>query len=105
MTRDMVKTLRTQAQLFRQMKNPAQGDMLDRAADEVHGLRAELAALRNAARWEREAGSQEAWEAMANGLPRLYLSHGEEYTDEVQDELGHILECAVEAVDALVGEG
>jgi hypothetical protein len=32
MTRDMVKTLRTQAQLFRQMKNPAQGDILDRAA-------------------------------------------------------------------------
>ena len=50
MNRDIVRTLRTQAQLFRQMKNPAQGDILDRAAEEMEGLRAELAALKAAAR-------------------------------------------------------
>jgi hypothetical protein len=47
--RDIVRTLRTQAQLFRQMKNPAQGDILDRAAEEMEGLRDELAALKAAA--------------------------------------------------------
>ena len=43
MKRDIVRTLRTQAQLFRKMENPAQGDILVRAAEEVEGLRARLA--------------------------------------------------------------
>jgi hypothetical protein len=33
------------------------------------------------------------------------MRHGEEYTDSVQEELERIHECAVEAVDAMVGEG
>ena len=72
MKRDTVRTLRTQAQLFRQMRNPAQGDILDRAAEEMEGLRAELAALR-LVRAENEAGriNEEWWGSMVADRERL----------------------------------
>ena len=78
--------------------------------DEQNFLRvAELAgradALVEAVRWERETDSREVWVEMSNWLPGLYMRHGEDYTDAVQEELERIHECAVEAVDALAGEG
>jgi hypothetical protein len=68
------------------------------------GAERRLAELQEAVRWEREARSREVWVEMSNWLPVLYMRHGEEHTDAVQEELGRIHECAVEAVDALVGE-
>jgi len=62
-----------------------------------------LTELQEAVRWEREARSREVRVEMSNWLPGLYMRHGEEYTDAVQEELERIHECAVEAVDALVG--
>lgn len=82
MSRDVVKTLRTQAQLYRQMKNAAQAGVLERTADEVEALRAELAALKEAVRL-------------------LIIT-----TQPVLGEDGHLwtTEHAVDALAALVGE-
>jgi hypothetical protein len=102
---DAVRWCKSRARSASAQRNFADENSFVQVAREVAALRAELAALKTAVRAEREADSPEVWEAMSNGLPRLYMRHGEEYTDAVQEELERIHECAVEAVDALVGEG
>lgn len=47
MTRDIVQTLRTQEQMYRQMGNVRQGEILARAAEEIERLRELREAVRN----------------------------------------------------------
>jgi hypothetical protein len=92
MTRDIVKTLRTQAQLFRQMKNPAQGDILARAADEMEGLRAELAALKAASVHIYNSGYQAGHHyTVEGGYTDIHSSDMDSYhADEVAELLADL---------------
>ena len=97
MKRDITTTLRTQAQMYRQMKNPAQGDILERAAEEIKTLRE----LREAVAWERECCQDirplVAWAG-------LYVLHGEDYVDAVAEALREIQDAARAEVDRMLGE-
>ena len=62
-------------------------------------------ALVEAVAWMRECDKGEVMVAMTAGLPRLYVLHGEAYTDSVQDEFTAIWTAACAEVDRLIAEG
>lgn len=95
MTRDIVTTLRTQEQMYRQMGNVRQGEILARAAEEIERLRE----LREAVAWEREC-CQDIRPLVA--WADLYARHGEYYVDAIADELREIQDAARKAVEELL---
>jgi len=64
-----------------------------------------LVELQEAVRWERECSMQNMAGAISQYTHHLYMTHGEDYLDEIQEEYEAIVDAARAAVDARAGEG
>lgn len=75
----------------------------DDAGDYV--LHSDYAELVEAVRWEMECSMPNMAGVISDYTHHLYMTHGEDYLDEIQEEYEEIVAAARAAVDALVEEG
>jgi hypothetical protein len=69
------------------------------------GTERRLVELQEAVRWERECAMPNMAGVISKYTHHLYMRHGQDYLDEIQEEYDAMIDCARAAVDALVGEG